>query len=486
MSAGVRLFGQGGMYTAGLFLMRAGNFLLLPLYTALLSTEQYGAVGVVQQLVGVVVVLSVAAQGHAVLRLGVDAEADPARLGRLVSTLAVYVGAGGVLLTGVALALWPLYRPLMGDQALWPVGIAGLVGVTGQALFQLSLAYQQLRGRAKVHTSLNIQRWLVLLAGVLLFVLGMRWGPAGLLLAMSLSYTVGAALALRRVDGLRPAVHGGDLGAGLTYGLPLIPHLLSGVIIQATDRALLASGPGLDQVGLYTLAANLSSAVFMVAMGMQRAWVPFLLRLDRDRVADGWERARKLSFFALAMVASAAVGVGLFAPEIVALIGRKAYVEASAVLPVLVMTAFIRAYYLQSVAVVVANKRTARWLALITVPAALLNVVLNLELIPVYGMMGAAFATLGAHTVEAALATGLGRIARPVPFKYVRGLVLLVLVGAALWFGHDAALPLRLGLAAGFVAALLVLDGRDILGAARSVWRQIRDRRPSSGVDPER
>jgi len=186
------------------------------------------------------------------------------------------------------------------------------------------------------------------------------------------------------------------------------------------------------------------------------------------------------------MVASAAVGVGLFAPEIVALIGRKAYVEASAVLPVLVMTAFIRAYYLQSVAVVVANKRTARWLALITVPAALLNVVLNLKLIPIYGMMGAAFATLGAHTVEAVLATGLGRIARPVPFKYVRGMVLLVLVGAALWFGHDAALPLRLGLAAGFVAALLVLDGRDILGAARSVWRQIRDRRPSSGADPKR
>ncbi len=478
-SAGVRLFRQGGLYTAGLFLMRAGNFLLLPLYTALLDTAEYGAVGVVQQLVNVVVALALAAQTHSLLRLGVDAEHDRAKLGRLTSSLVVYVGAAGVVVTGAALALWPVYRPLMGDLPLWPVGVAGLVGVTGQALFQLALSYQQFQRRAAVHTGLNLSRWVVLLASVLALVLGLRWGAPGLLLAMSLSYTVGAVLALRRVEVLRATVDGGQLRAGLVYGLPLLPHLLSGLVIAATDRALLAAGPGLEKTGLYTLGFNLASAVFMVAMGLQRAWVPFFLREDRDRADAGWDRARKLSFFSLAMVACAAVGVGLLAPEIVALVGHERYAESSTVMPILVMSAFVRAYYLQGVAVAMANKRTARWLAAVTLPAASLNVVLNLILIPRHGMIGAAWATLISHALEAVLAGILGHISRPVPFKYVRGAVLLALVAAALWSGDGAALLPRLGLGAGFAAALVLLDGRDLLGAARSVGRQLRNREES-------
>ncbi len=471
-SAGLRLFSQGGLYTAGLFLMRAGNFLLLPLYTALLATDEYGAVGVVHELVHLLVVLALCAQGHSLLRLGVDAEDDEDRLTKLVSSLGAYVGVAGLAFTVLAAALWPLYRPLMGGLGLWPVGLAGLVGVTGQAFFQYALAYLQFRRQARVHTALSLQRWGVMVALVLLLVAGLRWGAAGLLLATGVSFTAGALLALRRMQHLKPTFAGDSLRAGLVYGLPILPHALAGVIFQATDRALLAAGPGLAEVGLYTLAANLASAVFMVAMGMQRAWLPFFLREDRDREQKGFERVRKLSFFSLAIVGGAAVFMGLFAPEIVAIVGREAYSGATAVVPVLVVASFVRAYHLQAVAVVMANKATARWVALATVPAAGLNVWLNLLWIPEHGMMGAAYATLVSHGLCTVSTAVLGRKARAVPFKYVRGALLLALVSAVLWYGHDQTLLVRIGYAAAFGAALLVIDGRDIFSAARSVWRQ--------------
>lgn len=471
-SAGLRLFSQGGLYTGGLFLMRAGNFLLLPLYTALLATDEYGAVGVVHELVYLLVVLALCAQGHSVLRLGVEAEGDDDRLTKLVSSLGVYVGVAGLVFTGIAVALWPVYRPLMGGLSLWPIGLAGLVGVTGQAFFQYVLAYLQFRRQARVHTVLSLQRWAVMVALVLALVAGLRWGAAGLLLATGVSFTVGALLGLRKMQHLRPTIDAESLRAGLVYGLPLLPHVLAGVIFSATARALLAAGPGLDEVGLFTLATNLSSAVFMVAMGMQRAWLPFFLREDRDRDERGWDRVRRLSFFSLAMVAATAVFMGLFAPEIVAIVGREAYSGATAVVPLLVVASFVRAYYLQAVAVVLANKGTARWVALATVPAAGLNVWLNLLWIPEHGMMGAAWATLATHGVCAASTAVLGRFARTVPFKYVRGALLFALVSAVVWFGHDQTLLVRLGCAAAFGVALLLLDGRDIISAAKSVWRQ--------------
>ena len=48
-SVGIRLFSHGTFYTGGTVLMRAGNFLLLPVYTALLTTAEYGTVGVLKQ-----------------------------------------------------------------------------------------------------------------------------------------------------------------------------------------------------------------------------------------------------------------------------------------------------------------------------------------------------------------------------------------------------------------------------------------------------
>ncbi|MCO4768873.1 MAG: oligosaccharide flippase family protein [Deltaproteobacteria bacterium] len=474
--AGLRLAAESGLYTVGMFLVRAGNFLLLPLYLSLLDPAEYGAFGVVRQLVVALVPLAVTGQVHSLLRLVVDTEQGSSETSTsLLQTVVAWVLGSSLVLTALAAAAWPLLDGWVGGVPLWPLGLAGLGLVAGQGLFNIAQAWLQAVRRARAHTLLAVLRWLVLLGGVLLFVIGLGWGAPGLLLAMSLSFGLVAigslGLSLR---GRPPKVHRDLMRASLVYGLPLLPHAFSTVVFGATGQLVIAADPsaGLAIAGAYLLATQLGQVVAMVAVGVQKAWVPFFLREDRDRDQRGWERVRVLSFFGLVAVALTTVAVGLLSPELVALAGLFSphdWSAAALVVPILAFSGLLRAYYLVALTVVLANKQSARWLGAVTLPAAVLNVVLTLLWVPAHGMAGAAWAAV-ASWGGAAIATGfLARRARIVPFKYARAAVLLGLCGAALAAGVEQDLAVRAGVLAAFVASIALLDGRDLGKAVRSL-----------------
>lgn len=468
--SGLRLFQQGGFYIGALFVPRAGNFLLLPLYTALLGTEAYGAVGVVQRLVELLVLVALAGQSQALMRLGTDREGG---LAPLLSSQLAFVGLAALFLTGVSLVAWPWIAPVLGGTALWPVGIAGLMGVAGSTLFHLELSALQFAGRAALHGALSLGQWVTAVIGFLVLVGWLELQAAGFLLATAFSYTLLAVIGFRSMpEGTSLRLEGSVLGPALRFGLPIVPHALSGLLLGATDRAVLAYERGLAEAGIYTLASNLSSAVFLVAMGMQRAWLPFFLREDRRRDGRGWGAVPRIALTTHGMVAFAAAGVGLAAPEIVAVFSDRPFAPASAVLPVLVGGQMIRTFYMTNMAVVMTEARTARWLVAVTLPAALLNLLLNLAWVPRFGAMGAAWATALAFGTTVMLSGWLARRARRVDFLRAREALMMFAVGIALAVGYGSSFPLRLALGLGVVAILWFLVGRDALEA----WWRMRAR----------
>lgn len=491
-SAGLKLARQGGLYTLGLMLLRAGNVLLVPVYTSLLTEAEYGAFGVVRHLVNFLVPLAIVGQTHSLLRLGVDVDDDPKQRSELFGTVVAWVLAAGVGLTVVAALLWPALDRWIEGIPLWPIGIAGLLVVTGQAMMNIVLTWLQHQGKAGAHTRLNAARMVLLVVFVVVFVGLMGLGATGILLAMAVSFTLaaGAGLAIvlpkRRLQISRVA-----LGASLAYGLPLLPHTLSTIIFQATDQLLLAASDsqGLGVAGLYLLATQVASVVFMFGMGMQKAWLPFFLREDRDRADAGdWGRVRVLSFFGVSVVGLVAVGVGLLAPEAVALasvFSERDWSGAATVVPILVLGAFVRSYYLTALAVVMANKVTARFIAVVTLPTAALNVLLNSLWIPRWGMEGAAWATATSWVVTTLAAGVLARRARKVPFKYGQAAVLALLVGAAVVLGTGQSLGVRAAVILAFAATVVAIDGRDIKAAIASLRRHRASGRVDNGGDAE-
>ena len=480
-SVGVRLFSHGAVYTAGVFLMRAGNFLLLPVYTALLTTAEYGVVGVLKQATQVLVLLALCGQTLSMLRLGIQKDGTEEERGALAGTLITFVFVLGLLISCAAAVTWPLYKETLDGIPLVPLGIAALSWVATTAVFRIILANLQQREHPRQHTALNLLRWLLLLVFVGLFVVWLRWGAFGLLLATSLSFAGGALLGLRYLPRTtRFAIDRPILRTSLAYGLPIVPHALAGALLQSADRIILTDYRGLSDVGLYTLAANLGSIVAMVSAGMHRAWSPFFLRVDAQGEAPDWTHVRRLSFFSLSAVGAVCLAVGLGSPLLIDLAATDAYVGADRTAAILALAAFLNAYYLIGSVAIFAEQKAVRWIAAITIPAMLLNIVLNLRWIPEWGIEGAAVATLVSSGVLAVSAGILGRHTRKVPFKYVRAGLLLVLVTSLLWYGLSAGWLVRVGLFFAYVVALFVIDWRDLSGAARSLLRQLRKRLDSA------
>jgi O-antigen/teichoic acid export membrane protein len=487
------LLTQAAAYTGALFLLRAGNFLLVPLYTSMLSAAEYGIVGVLQQIVAVLATLALCGQQTASLQLGLRLEQEPEARRRLASTQWTFVTGVGVGLTALGMLLWPLLGVPIGEPDLWPRGVVALFGVAAQASFLLQLSWRQQAGRAREHTTLNLLRWACMVSLALLFVLGFRMGAAGILLATALSYWFGTLLGFRGTRNdegdARPQIHAPRLQIdrallhdALKLGLPVLPHALAGVAFVTTDRTLLAAHEGAAAAGHYTLAVSLSAAILLLGQGLHSAWAPYFLRVDLEHREQGWDRARSRSFFILCAVAGASAWLGLLSPEIITVMAPPSYAIAAAFVPLLCVTNFVRAYYQVVVAIVLAEGTATRFLAMTTVPAALLNLVLNAIWIPKSGAMGAIAAMFLTYAASSLGAVVLARHARKVPLKYARAFLLLPMLAGVLWLGDGQSLGVRVLLGLAFVGALVGMDVRDTLRELAPLLARVRKQWPPQGT----
>ncbi len=135
----------------------------------------------------------------------------------------------------------------------------------------------------------------------------------------------------------------------------------------------------------------------------------------------------------IVMAALFVVGVSAAAlsPQIIAFIARPEYAAAATVLPVIAMASVVFAFYTMLTTVVFYAKATGR-LALITVSAAVVNLLANVLLIPALGIAGAAWATLVGYVFFALATWRYATTVYPVRLDFPRLALLAATAGMAL------------------------------------------------------
>ena len=477
---GVRLVKETSLYTLGIAVTRFANLLLLPLYLNVLSKEAYGALGVLEQLGQLLVMLTMAGGLEALLKIGTDLRDTPEAQLRMVSTMTTWMLVAGAVVAVLCALLWPWVGESLGGIALWPSAAYTLSGVAGSAAFQSLSAHLQMQGKAERHTLYAALRTLLNVVIAVPLLLFTDMGVNALLLAGSASFWTGAALLLFQLPrGMVFVVDPAILRRVLSYGVPLLPDMVAALVFQATDKFMLAGSDaqGLEAVGVYSVGSRIASGVMMLGLGLQRAWLPYFFKEAALDDAASWGRVRRLSFWSMAGMAAAVAALGLLAPELVELIAPAGYSAAALVTAVLCISALLRtgAQVSGSVVLSVATGSYRIWIA--SGSAALINIALNLVFIPKYGALGAAWATTAAMALNMLFTVGISHLVRPVPFRYgaivvLIGVVLAVVVGAA-----DAPLLARLALCAAVPVVALALDARFARDQLRSLVAN-RRRRP--------
>src|SRR4029453_4310098 len=180
------------------------------------------------------------------------------------------------------------------------------------------------------------------------------------------------------------------------FGMPLVPSGLALWAIDFADRFFSLKRTDAAEVGLCAVGVRVSTAILLLLIALRTAWPAFAYSIKEDS-----EAKRTYSFvlpLGLLVSCCLSLALSLLAPWIVRVLTTPAFYAGARVVPLLVFggTAFI-AFNVMSIGIGRAKATQFNWV--VTGTAAGVNIGLNFVLIPPYGMMGAAAATLVAYVV---------------------------------------------------------------------------------------
>ncbi|MCR5720257.1 MAG: oligosaccharide flippase family protein [Lachnospiraceae bacterium] len=177
---------------------------------------------------------------------------------------------------------------------------------------------------------------------------------------------------------------------GLRYSIPIIPHGVSQVILSSFDRIMISNIKGDADAGLYSFCAVICHIVNVASNSIQNVWKPWFFEKMKEKKYDDIKECSTLYAFGIGAFTSVVL---LLSPEIIRILGTKQYwCTVPCIVPVVLGGYFSFLYSIPSLVEYYYEKTVC--IAVSTVGAAALNIFLNSIFIPKYGYIAAAYTTL--------------------------------------------------------------------------------------------
>jgi O-antigen/teichoic acid export membrane protein len=433
-----RLATTGAAYTAASIFSKVIAVALLPLYTRYLTTTDYGAAEV---LFAAVVFASIVVRLgliEAILRFYYLDGEDSGEVVRSTFAGLFWLATVGALVllpfaTPIAEALLnPKTAAEVGQMAeLTRIAIGGLWVLT---MWEFMLTLFRLEERARAYFVTTLLNVLAAIGLTVVLVVGLEDGARGLLLG---SYASGGVFVLglivfqwRRLS-LRfdPAL----LRRLFRFGLPTMPAEASLYLLNFVDRLIIVRSLGLAEAGLYSLAVKFAQAVNVLVRGFQLAWPPLAYSIRDDD-----EARRAYAIVVTLFVAGCAwvvAGMWLLSRWIVRALAAPEFFGSYKAIGLISTAVTLYALYLVLVVILGRTGRTG-----FNFPAAIaglvVNVALNLVLVPALGIAGAGLALVISYLVVLGLMYVFTQRLFPVPYEWGRLLRVVATVAVLVGVGE--------------------------------------------------
>ena len=176
----------------------------------------------------------------------------------------------------------------------------------------------------------------------------------------------------------------------LGLAIPLVPHYISSVLLNSSDRIMIQKLVGEGQAGIYNLAYTISICGTLINQALLQTLQPWIFQKIK---AKCFEDIKKVAYPALCAIAMVNLLVILFTPEIIKIFGPTSYYEAIWVMPPITMSVFFMFMYNLFSAFEFYYEKTT-FISVATMLGATLNVALNYCFITKYGYYAAGYTTL--------------------------------------------------------------------------------------------
>jgi O-antigen/teichoic acid export membrane protein len=221
----------------------------------------------------------------------------------------------------------------------------------------------------------------------------------GAVLITVISLVLGTVLTRPRWAGIRDTA---VTTRALRLGLPMAMNAIAGYVLNAGDRILIQRILGPIEVGRYQLAYTIGYVVVVLMFYVSDSWTPRFAELRDSRERMALHGTSRNSLYRL--LAPTVLGVGLAAPVALRIVAPTSFgPQTLSIVVVLIAVSAVPVAAGGAIGRELLTQRRGRAIALSAVAAAVANVGLNLVLLPLWGILGAAVATLASFSLQAGI-----------------------------------------------------------------------------------
>lgn len=188
----------------------------------------------------------------------------------------------------------------------------------------------------------------------------------------------------------------------LKLSIPLIPHVVGGIIIALSDRFFIERMVSLEMVGIYSVGYMFGMVVVLFTDAFLKAWSPWFYKMLSDADISKKLKIVKYSYLYILATFIIAFGISIFAKFIIPYVVDVRYAGAEIYVFWIAIGYAVHGVYKIFFPYLVHISKTA-FLGVSTVIAAVLNLIFNYFLIKEFGAIGAAYSTVLSFIVSASL-----------------------------------------------------------------------------------
>lgn len=449
----------------GTFSSKLLVYFLMPLYTAILSAEQYGTADLITNAANLLIPFCCIGITHGVFRFSADNEEDHKTI--FSSGVSVLLISSGVfILLSPLVSLVPYLENYVCLLAFY---------VVSSNFHTLCKEYVRAKGHTKLYAVQSIVGTALTIAFNLLFLIPMNLGVTGYVLSVAVADAIGTVFLIIVAKLYRDFsfkfFSSSKVKEMLKYSLPMMPTTIIWWITNVSDRFVVTYICGSAENGLYSAAYKIPTVIALVAGIFNEAWQLSAISESKDReevskfFSAVFEKYQAILFLGCSLL----IPFTQFATRILL---DDSYFNAWSFMPVLLIATVFSSLVTFIGTIYTVKKKTS--MSLITAAfGAILNIVLNFMMIPSMGAQGAGIATAISYFSVFVFRAIHSKSFMPFDLKAIKVAIntLIVLVQAVFMVME---LPYNVVVQILMVAALCAVNGRSIMTAVIGILKKLR------------
>lgn len=420
------IYGMGGMAT------KVIGFFLLPLYTHYLTPADYGVLGLLYITMRVLDIMVIQGLTTSIFRAySFEYKDDPDNQAEAVCTAYYYSIASAIAFFGILSMFSGPLNDIVFKEANWThlfqmMFLAGIFRATQNIPRQLMRAHRQ----SVAYSAIQLGDMVAAAALNIYFIVVLKQGLAGIVyseviregLLMLVFFVPVRRYVARRFSRAK-------LRDMLAFGLPKVPGGLSFLVLSASDRYFLEHYSNSTELGLYSVGYRLAALLsdFAIQPFIQ-TWPSMYFPLAKDSKDEGKAILGRFLTYFMIVVGFMALAICVFVKPLLRVMADPKFEGADRVVP-LVVAALVFSGVYRVITVGVNIKKKNIWLPIMVAGAAVVNIIFNFLLIPRWGMMGAAWATVIAYAMMCVASYVVDEYYFPIRYEWGRILKIVAAMG---------------------------------------------------------